>query len=377
MSVCNVSEVARSRRDARVDVLRGAALLMIFVDHLPGNPPALLTLHNFGFCDAAKVFVLLAGVSTMMAYGKLFARDGARVALRRIAARCLRIYLYQAALLLTTVIVVLSWTRQFNLKPTLIAPILDAGLVGLAHGLLLHALPGYLDILPLYIVLLAIFPLLYYAMRWRVWLGVAGSALVWGAANLDHRLTLPNWLDAKGWYFNPFTWQMLFALGAAIAIAMARTGGALPVRRWLVAVCALYLAFALLQTAPWTEWGFQAGTQPWRLITMDPPDKSHLSPLRLLDILALFYLLFSLPGFRRVADHAGARALAACGRHSLEIFAFGCLLALFGRLIFRTWGRGWPLVTAVNATGLIAMCALALWLERPPIVRAPAPAAAR
>ncbi len=350
----------RSGRDARVDVVRGASLLMIFIDHMPGNPLAWVTLHNFGFCDAAEVFVLLAGVAAMMAYGKVFARDGAGPALRRIVLRCARIYAYQAALLVTTLIVVLTWTEHFGMKPTLVAPLLNAGLPGLARGLMLNALPGYLDILPLYIVLLAIFPLIYLAMRVSVWLGLAGSALVWLAANLDHRLTLPNWLDANGWYFNPFTWQLLFALGSALALAMTAAGGSLPRLRWLTALSVAYLGFAFIQTAPWADWGLPS----WRLLAMAPPDKSRLSPLRLLDILALFYLLFSAPAFQRLARHRLTRALEACGKHSLEIFALGCVLALFGRLIFRTWGRGWPLLATVNVTGIVVMCAVALWMEQ-------------
>jgi hypothetical protein len=255
-----------------------------------------------------------------------------------------------------------------------VAPLLDAGLPGLAHGLMLHALPGYLDILPLYIVLLAAFPLIYLGMRVNVWLGLGGSALVWLAANLDHRLTLPNWLDANGWYFNPFAWQFLFAMGSALAIWMTSGGGSLPRSRWLTALCVAYLLFAFVQTAPWTEWGLPS----WRLLDMAAPDKSRLSPLRLLDILALTYLLFSLPMLRDAARHRLSRALEACGKHSLEIFALGCLLALFGRLIFRTWGRGWPLLAAVNVTGIAAMCLAALWLEQArsarPRAALPAPA---
>ncbi len=351
---------ARSNRDPRVDVARGAALLMIFVDHMPGNPLSLFTLHNFGFCDAAEVFVLLAGVSSMLAYGRVFARDGAWPGLRRVGARCLRIYLCQAILLVTTLAVVRVWTQVFGLQPTLIAPLLDAGPTGLLHGLLLHALPGYLDILPLYIVLLASFPLIYVALRRDVRLAFAASVLVWLAANLDDRLNLPNWLDAKGWYFNPFTWQLLFVTGAALALALQAGGGSLPRNRWLTLLSAGYLGVAFMETAPWADWHLPG----LRLFAMAAPDKSSLSPLRLLDILALFHLVFSSERLRVVAKHRFARALEACGKNSLEIFALGCLLALFGRLVFRTWGRGWPLLTMVNLTGLVTMCAAALWLER-------------
>lgn len=104
------SEAVSSKRDPRIDVLRGMALLMIFVDHIPGNVLSLVTLHNFGFSDAAEVFVLLAGMSSMMAYGKAFERDGALGGLHRIILRCARLYLFQIGLLLTTLVVVLLWT---------------------------------------------------------------------------------------------------------------------------------------------------------------------------------------------------------------------------------------------------------------------------
>jgi hypothetical protein len=83
-------------RDLRVDVLRGIALIMIFIDHLPGNRLSLITLHSFGFCDAAEMFVLLSGFSSMIAYGGTFDRDGILVGLRRVFLRLVRLYLFQA-----------------------------------------------------------------------------------------------------------------------------------------------------------------------------------------------------------------------------------------------------------------------------------------
>ncbi|MGT2485699.1 OpgC domain-containing protein [Methylobacterium oryzae CBMB20] len=162
-------------RDARVDVVRGLALLTIFIDHIPRNAPALLTLHNFGFSDAAEIFVLLAGYSSMIAYGGLFRRAGTRMALTRIARRCLRIYLFQAGLLLATLVIVRIWMDLTGLTPRFgVAPLLQMGLLpGLLRGLALNALPNYLDILPLYILLLALFPLVNAGMRRGIW-GVLG-----------------------------------------------------------------------------------------------------------------------------------------------------------------------------------------------------------
>ena len=349
-------------RDARVDVLRGFALLMIFVDHIPRNAPALFTLHNLGFSDAAEIFVLLAGYSSMVAYGGLFARAGIRPTLARIARRCLRIYLFQAGLLLATLVIVRIWMDLTGLTPRFgVAPLLQMGLLpGLMRGLTLNALPNYLDILPLYILLLALFPVIYFGIRRGIWGVLALSGTFWLAANVDHQLNLPNAAAVDdGWYFNPFAWQFLFVIGAALAVAVRAGDGLLPWRNWAAGAAWAYLAFALLQGGSWSDWGLP----DLRPLAIEAPDKSHVAPLRLLDILALTYLIFGAPIVRQVSGWRPLRLIDACGRHSLEIFAVGCLAALIGRILYRTFDAGWPLQVAVNLAGLALMLGLARVLD--------------
>ncbi|MBV8095292.1 MAG: OpgC domain-containing protein, partial [Acetobacteraceae bacterium] len=102
----------------------------------------------------------------------------------------------------------------------------------------------------------------------------------------------------------------------------------------------------------------------FRLIPLAPPDKTTLSALRLLHILAMAYLALSSARMRDLAQRPILAPVVACGRHSLEVFTAGTLLSLIGRLIFRTYGAGWAVQVAVNAVGLAAMVALALMLER-------------
>jgi hypothetical protein len=349
-----------SKRDPRVDVVRGLALMMIFIDHIPGNVLGLVTLHNFGFSDAAEVFVLLAGFSSMLAYGRIFERDGARSGLRRIALCLARLYLFQVGLLLATLGAVLMWTTHYHQQSTIVAPILNEPVAGLAHALTLHAVPAYLDILPLYIVLLAAFPLIYVGMRKKPWLALGVSAAVWLAANLYGNLNLPNWIGGESWFFDPFAWQFLFAIGAALAMFGTAHGGALPRVQWLTWLCGVYLGFAFFQSAPWAEWHLP-NLQP---LAIPYPDKTHLGLLRLLDMLALAYLLLSSARLRALAGNRSLRLLEACGRHSLEVFAVGCVLALCGRLLFRTVDAGLELQIMVNAVGIATMCLVGLWLER-------------
>jgi len=349
-----------SRRDARVDLLRGIALLTIFVDHIPGNLLGDLTFRNFGFSDAAELFVILAGFSSMMAYGGCFERDGAMPGLRRIAARCLRIYLVQIGLLVATLAIIWLWDRRFGLDTAAIQPILDRGVrSGMTHGLILEALPAYLDILPLYVVLIGIFPLVYLLMRWHPLAALALSGALWLATNLDPALNLPNTVYERRWFLDPFAWQFLFTIGIGMAMLMRRRAGQLPLVPGLRLVAWAYLLFALVATAPWRIWGL------WdlQLITVPMPEKTVLAPLRLLNILALVYLALTSDWLRAVAARPVMAPIIACGKHSLEVFAVGTLLSLIGRLLFDTFGTPLSLQLAVNGVGFLVLFRLGWVLE--------------
>lgn len=359
-----------SSRDPRIDLLRGLALLSIFVDHIPDNRLADFTLHNFGFSDAAELFVFLAGYSATIAYGGVFERDGLRVGLFKVLARCLKIYGVQVFLLLLTLVTVAGWNRFFGMDPTVVAPLLRDGLKGALRGVTLKALPTYLDILPLYIVLLAIFPLVRYGMTRSVRATVAVSLGLWAAANIYH-LNLPSFMEeetATPWYFNPFTWQVVFVLGAACAVWKRRETPALArPPKPLLFMCWAYLVFAFLCVDAWKLWpapfgpAFPGLDAPFAILGNEP--KSFVTPWRLLHILAFATVALTSPRLAGVARSRLLDPVAACGRQSLNIFAVGCVLALFGRLIFKTAGVTVATELLVNGAGLLGMLACAALLE--------------
>ncbi len=351
-----------SRRDPRIDFLRGIALLSIFVDHIPQNRLADFTLQNFGFSDAAEIFVLLAGFSATHAYNSVFERQGLTVGLRRVFVRCLQIYGVQVALLLATLLFVGLWEKIYGVPSVVLAPLLRDGWKGALRGVSLRALPAYLDILPLYLLLLAAFPVVRFAMARSLAACLAASASLYAAANIWH-LNLRNIVDpadAAHWYFDPFTWQLLFVLGCALAIAI-RQERALMSRPPLVlrALCWVYVAGAFLVLDAWKLWppplpGDFYGTSPLLGILGNEP-KTYVSPWRLADVLALAYLVLTSSVMIRVATWRYVRPVVACGRNSLPVFALGCILALFGRLTFKTYGVTVDAQIAVNALGLGAM----------------------
>src|SRR5258707_8718224 len=78
---------APAKRIDGIDFWRGLALLMIFIDHVPENVFQHVTQKNFGFSDAAELFVFLSGVSVALAYGTRFFEGETAVAVRAVLRR--------------------------------------------------------------------------------------------------------------------------------------------------------------------------------------------------------------------------------------------------------------------------------------------------
>ncbi|MGO2959276.1 MAG: OpgC family protein [Acetobacter sp.] len=351
-----------SSRDHRIDAVRGVALLMMFVDHIPQSLLNRFTMRNVGFADAAEVFVLLAGYASWLAYGRGFRKYGTVECLKRIYRRCLQLYIGQAIMVFVSVISIRLWRSYTPVPVDFLEPELAHGLSWVWRVMMFDALPSNLNILPLYIVLLGGFPVFYLLMRAQRSLALLLSGALWMLVNLDPGLNFPNWLDPDGWYFNPLAWQFLFALGVAASAQTEQRGADFPRIRPLVWLCGTYLVFSALQAFPWAQWHLP-DLRPFGQMTT--PEKSWLSPLRLLDVMAIFYLVQSSNRARAwAAQSATGQILARVGRHSLEIFVVGTLLDLYARLVFNTFGDGLLLQVLVNVTGLTILFALAAWLDK-------------
>ena len=234
-------------RDARIDVIRGLALLIIFVNHMPGNIVSSLMPHNFGFSDAADVFVLLAGVSATLAYGRLIEMRGLSVGLLKLGGRLWTLYIaHLAVFILVCGLVAAAVTRTQNplyVEAINIQPFFNDTFDALIDALMLTYQPNFLDILPLYIVLLAAFPAIYLAARRSPLLTVAASLALWQAA-LAFGWNFPNARNS-GWFFNPFAWQVIFTLGIVIGRA-AQQRINLPAVRLLDVAAMAFLLFSLV-----------------------------------------------------------------------------------------------------------------------------------
>lgn len=341
---------------------------MIFVNHLPYSPLSLFTLRNWGFSDSAEVFVLLAGVAGALAYGRIFEHRGFVAGTRAVFARMRKLYLVHLLLFALVGLMCFAGAQVLGdatyLNVLGYAAFAEDPLRRLPEALTLLFQPGYLDILPLYVVLLALLPALALLARLHRFAPLVASLVVYGVVQ-RWPLALPNTLREGGvWFFNPLAWQVLFVVGFTLGEAMRRPVPArsLPpmLRHAFSAGAAFFTALAVLVVAPWREvpgWENAWLVDP-NLLAM--ASKSTLHPLRLIDILAKAWLISLIVAPQaRWLESTFARPVSAMGRHSLIVFASSTVLAVGGGIIIEALPEI-PLSVGVNAAGIVLMLALGL-----------------
>jgi hypothetical protein len=175
-----------SGRDIRLDLFRGLALRFIFVDHIPTNVVSWFTVRNYGFSDAAEIFVFISGYTAVIAYSRMMMREGWTRSAARIGRRVWQLYVAHI-LLFVAFTAQIAWVSIARDTPGLIDEMELHGLGENSYRAMLEAAllkfrPVNLDVLPLYIVLLATFPLvLPLVVRWPlqvVAVSVASYALI-------------------------------------------------------------------------------------------------------------------------------------------------------------------------------------------------------
>ena len=363
--------VTEAGRDLRLDFFRGLALFSIFVDHLPDNMVAQFTLQTVMFGDAAEVFILISGYTAGMVYGRAMERQGFLIAAVRVSHRVWQLYVAHVFLFVIFIAMMAYTVEALNsslyAEESQAADFLSDPGVAVVKALTLQFQPAYMDILPLYIVLLAVLPFALIGFRFWPQVVLIASFALWLAVQIDGRIALPAYPGPnRVWTFNPFGWQALFFLGAWLG--WRGTRGALPWldRRWLLRLAAGFALAAFVIRLSWTLHGLYppipalaSGKALWLFLS-----KEDLGLLRFASVLALALLVARLvaPQARFLAGRV-AWPFVICGRHSLHIFCLGILLAVLGHLVLNeSFGRV-LMQLAVSTVGIGIMIAVAALME--------------
>jgi hypothetical protein len=227
--------------------------------------------------------------------------------------------------------------------------------------LLLQYQPQFLDILPLYVVLLGVFPLVLLLLERHLALALAVSGAVY-ILTLHFGWQPTSYPDNDTWFFNPLAWQFLFVIGAAAGYAPYSRQSFPRVGPWLAK---LALGFTVLLTIIHVSWVIHGSYEEFpalfsRQLAPFVDDKANLAPLRLLSFLALAVTAASVIGRdNRLLHTSFARSIIRCGQHSLQVFCLGILLAVLGQILLTAVRDDIAMQLAISIGGIAAMIALA------------------
>jgi hypothetical protein len=349
-------------RDLRLDLFRGIALWLIFLDHIPENILNWFTIRNYGFSDATEIFIFISGYTAAFVYGRAMRERGVLVASARILRRAWQIYV--AHIFLFTIFmaeiayVAATFDNPLYAEEMKILDFLKQPDVTIFQALLLKFKPVNMDVLPLYIVLLLLFPPMLFVLLRAPAAALAGSALVYVLTwNFDWNLpAYPNGV----WFFNPFAWQLLFVFGAWCALGGAQRLSPVLHSRTVLAVCIAYLIFAFVITLTWYIEPLGRMVPNWLSEWMYPIDKTNLDVLRFAHFLALAtvtvrFIPRDWPGLKSPL----LQPAILCGQHSLEIFCLGVFLAFAGQFVISEYSGGPLTQIAISLIGIMIMIAVA------------------
>jgi hypothetical protein len=362
--------VVTTGRDLRLDLFRGLALWLIFLDHIPSNVVSWLTIRNYGFSDATEIFIFISGYTAAFVYGRAMEERGFIISGARILRRAWQIYIahiFLFAIYMAEISYVATsfenplYAEEMNILDFLKQP--DQTIV---QALLLKFKPVNMDVLPLYIILLLLFPMALWLLRRAPTIALGTSAALYVLA-WQFNLNLPAYPEGV-WYFNPFAWQLLFVFGAWCALGGAARLGPVLNSRVTVAIAIGYLLFAFVITMTWYFPRLTHFVPIWLEELIYPIDKTNLDVLRFAHFLALAALTVRfVPRTWPMLNSWGFYPAILCGQHSLEIFCLGVFLAFAGHFaMVEISGAVWMqvLISLLGILIMITAAAMITWYKR-------------
>ncbi|MBH5402451.1 OpgC domain-containing protein [Bradyrhizobium sp. CNPSo 4010] len=355
--------VAKGERELRLDFFRGLALWLIYVDHVSPDLLTWVTIRNYGFSDAAEVFIFISGFTAALVYGRATFEAGFVIGTARVLRRVWQIY--TAHLLLFLVLMAeIAFVTTVSEKPAFYIQEMEVGEFFKQPGseviqaLLLRFRPLNMDILPLYIVLMAFLPLVLLLARLHRDLPLALSAGLY-VLMLRYDLHLSTYPDGF-WSFNPYAWQLLFVFGAWCALGGGKRLSPILNSRFVFGLALTYLCAAFFVTMTWYFPSLERLIPGWVAGLIYPINKTDFDILRFAHFLALAVVaLRFVPDDWAELRSAWARPLILCGQYSLQIFAVGVALSFAGYALLIELDAGFVLHAVVGAGGILILYSIA------------------
>ncbi len=371
-------KVIPAKRDPRLDFFRGAAMFVIFIAHCRGNvlwdyiPP------RYGLSDSANMFVFLSGMAASIAFGGSFLRLGFVIGTARILHRCWQLMVAHLGLFFTCAAIVVAGSRFYGdwdyIDQLQLHRFFDDTPGALLDLFTLRYVPHYFDILPVYIVVLAMVPIAMLLARIHPLLVVASSLALYGAA-WAFQINLPAHADEqKEWFFNPFAWQLIFFTGYSLRRGWIKV----PLDSRILMTAAVAVLILGLLISLHVVFENSMTIDALRLWIIAHSDKTYLDPLEYFHFLSLAYVLVVLlKGREEILLSAPLKPFVKCGQQALAVFLSGMVLSHVASMVFDHVGTGFMPQVLINAVCFSLLFAVAYgvaWFKGTPWKSRPAPA---
>ncbi len=356
-----------SSRDLRLDFFRGLALIFIFVDHIPENILSYFTIQAVEFFDAAEVFIFISGYTAALVYGQTLVSQGTLYATARILGRAWQLYVAHIFLFVMFIAEVSYTVTTFN-NPMYndemrVGDFLNEPHIAIVKALLLEFQPTFLDILPLYILLLVIFPVVLLGLRLWPLIVLLPSFLLYLIVQATN-LSVPAYPEGHVWYFNPLAWQFVFITGAALGFPGRQDRWWSSWARPALPIAAVVVAAGFVVKLSWTIHGIWDPFPGLLLKELWPVNKNNLSPIRVIPFFAAVAVVaIVVPANAAILRSLAAKPLVLCGQQSLEIFCLGILLSALGHFVLSEYDSAISIQILVNLAGIFVMCLTAIMLN--------------
>jgi hypothetical protein len=352
-------------RDLRLDLFRGVANWAIYLDHIPDNVVNWITTRNYGFSDAADLFVFISGYTASFVYAKMMLERGFIVGGTRLTKRVWQLYVAHIVLFVIYIVAIGYVAQRFS-DPDIInefnvVGLLDSPIETLRQGLLLKFKPVNLDVLPLYIVLMGLFPpVLWLMLRRPDAVMIASFALYFAARWFGWNLSA---YPAGTWYFNPYCWQLLFVFGAWCALGGAMRSRSFINSSYMLCFCVAYLLFALVMTMAGRFPAFGDLFPAWLFDAFNPNDKTNLAPYRFLHFAVIVVLVVRfVPKEWKGLEWRVFDPLVKCGQQSLAVFCVGVFLSFVGHFALMLSSGSLLAQIVISVTGIALMTLVAYYI---------------
>ncbi|MEM9206100.1 MAG: OpgC domain-containing protein [Pseudomonadota bacterium] len=388
------------KRDLRLDFFRGIAMFIIFTAHTPGNIWTLWIPARWGFSDATEIFVFCSGMASAIAFGAVFVSRGWWMGTARVAHRCWQVYWAHIGVFFVIAAMSVLFDMWLNTDGTYVGklnlfPFFNDPMPQLVGLFTLTYVPNYFDILPMYLVILMMLPIVVGLQSIDLRLAIAFCVGLWALVSqpwlafidipVFSALNLPAapFNENITWFFNPFTWQLIFFTGFAFMRGWIKPP---PVKGWLIAVSAVFLvvSFFLDRDGVPARRLFEAVPALAPLQTVVQAVQAEIGPLvsktffgifRYIHFLALAYIAWIAvgEGGRRLEGSGLWQTIVSVirkvGQQSLATFLMGLAAARAMGMLLDLAGRTVLTTAIANLAGyalLIATAYLVAWYKSTP-----------